>query len=571
MSQLSTLIWLKWTLFRNAMRSRKARINQVAALLGSLVALGFSLLIAVGLGIAAYVLTSAAGAAQIDQARAASKAAAEIPPTQFILFMIFSFLYLLWATLPLSLGSSAQFDPGRLLMYPISLRKLFAVDLISELVSLPSLFAVPSIIAMAIGAGLGSGSPVRALVVIVPAIAFGIVLGKWLATAIGALTRRRRTRGETMLALIAGVAGLAGAFMGQLAPLVLRHAESFRGLRWTPPGAAAFALTVGLGKHGDWAYLISLITLCVYTVPLAFGTYWIAQRSVLGKGGLKRRTARKRQGEEPVTARAAYTGWDIPLLSPDLSALVEKELRYALRNAQLRMMALMPLILLAVRFMNTRRSGGPRRLPPGNALEVSGFLHYGGGLIVTGGVLYVFMILSGIACNQFAFEEGGMRAFVLAPIERHKILIGKNIVIGLIALVFSTLLLILNEIAFGDLTPGVLLFVALSFLVFAVMMTVTGNWFSVRFPKRMKFGKRSNVSGMAGLLILPVMMAMALLPLTAVGAGYFTQSLLIEYVTLALFAGLALLLYYPLVRLQGRALERRERDILEVVSKEADP
>ena len=566
MSQLATLIWLKWTLFRNAMRSRKAKINQIASITGTLVTLALALLIALGLGIAAYALTSEAGAAQIEQARAATKAAADIPPAHFILFMIFGFLYLLWATLPLSLGSSAQFDPGRLLMYPISLRKLFALDLISELTSLPSLFAVPAIVAMAIGAAYGTGSPVKAAFATVPAIVFGIVLAKWLATAIGALTRKRRTRGETILALIAGLVGLTGAFVGQLAPVVVRHADSFRGLRWTPPGAAAFALTVGLSENGDWTYALALITLCAYTLPLVFGTYWIAQRSVLGKGEGRRRIAQK----QPAATSAVYAGWDIPFLPADLSALIEKELRYALRNAQLRMMALMPLILLAVRFMNTRRPGGARRLPPDSALHVSGFLYYGQGLLVTGGVLYVFMILSGISFNQFAFEEGGMRTFILAPVERSKILIGKNMVTVLIAFVFSVALLLVNEIAFRDLTPSILLFVALSFLLFAATMALTGNWFSIRFPKRLKFGKRTNVSGMAGLLMLPIIIAMALPPLAAVGAGYFTQSLLVEYATLALFAGFALLLYYPLVKFQGRSLERHERAVLEVVSKETD-
>ena len=76
--------------------------------------------------------------------------------------------------------------------------------------------------------------------------------------------------------------------------------------------------------------------------------------------------------------------------------------------------------------------------------------------------------------------------------------------------------------------------------------------------------------GVAGLLILPVIIALALLPLAAVGAGYFTQSLLVEYGTLALFAGFALLLYYPLVKVQGRSLERHERAILDVVARESD-
>src|SRR5262249_798032 len=156
MSQLQTLIWLKWMLFRNAMRSRKATINQAASILGTLFALTFSLAAAVGLGIAAYVVSSASMVTAIRHAGAASKAVNEVPPADFILFIIFAFVYMLWATLPLSIGGGSQFDPGRLLMYPIGLPKLFAIDLVSELTSLSSIFAVPSILAMSIGAGLAT-------------------------------------------------------------------------------------------------------------------------------------------------------------------------------------------------------------------------------------------------------------------------------------------------------------------------------------------------------------------------------------------------------------------------------
>ena len=40
MSQLLTLIWLKWRLLRNSLRSSKAVVNKAASLLGMLVALG---------------------------------------------------------------------------------------------------------------------------------------------------------------------------------------------------------------------------------------------------------------------------------------------------------------------------------------------------------------------------------------------------------------------------------------------------------------------------------------------------------------------------------------------------
>jgi len=127
--------------------------------------------------------------------------------------------------------------------------------------------------------------------------------------------------------------------MGQLAPVVVRHADSFHGLRWTPPGAAAFALTVGLGKDGDLAYALALTTLCAYTLPLVLGTYWIAQRSVLGKGEGKNRT-RKNEQKKQMTVSPVYTGWNIPFMPGDSLGADEKELHYALRNAQLRMMAL---------------------------------------------------------------------------------------------------------------------------------------------------------------------------------------------------------------------------------------
>jgi hypothetical protein len=544
------------------MRSRKAKLNQVVSILGTMLSLGLALGIALGLGIAAYVITSKLGMEQLTHVRAGRHPAAEIPPASFIMFMIFAFICLVWATLPLSLGGGGQFDPGRLLMYPISLRKLFAIDLISELTSLSSLFAVPAILAMGIGAGLGTGSMFKALLATGPVILFGIALAKWLATSIGSLVRRKRSRGETILALIGALAGLSGAFMGQLAPIVVRHANSFRGLRWTPPGAAALAFSDGLNPGGTPVYLLSLAILVGYAAVLILATYWIAQRNALGRGEGKRRKVPVVQA----TTRAIYTGWNIPFLPADLTALIEKEARYALRNAQLRMLALMPLILLGVRFINTRRSGRSEAFPSAAA----GFLRYGDGLLATGGMLYVFLILAGLACNLFAYEQGGMRTYILSPVERRKILMGKNVVVTIIALIFGTVLMIANEILFRDFTPRTVLFVALSFVVFAALMALAGNSFSIRFPRRMTFGKRMNATGMAGLLLIPILLMMGVPSVVSVAVGFFTESLPLEYVTLAFFAAAAIALYFPAVRMQGRSLERREREILEVVGKESD-
>ncbi len=558
MSQLLTLIWLKWRLLRNSLRSSKAVVNKIASILGMLIALVLSLLLALGLGVAAYAL-SRPNALSNALRHSASRDLAATASAEFIFFSILSFVYLMWATVPLSIGGTKQFDAGRLLMYPITLRKLFAVDFISELTTLHSVFAVPAVLALCIGAGLGSGHLSTTLIVAIPAILFGVALSKWLSTTIGSLVRRKRARGETIVALIGAVVGLSAAIAGQVAPILFKHAESFRSLRWTPSGAAAFLLVANAAED-QLAYALAFVTLSAYAVVLIIATYWIARRAALGLEGRKKRQALV----EINTSSQGYSGWQLPFLPADLSAVVEKELRYVMRNAQVRMMALMPLILLVIRVVNSQRMGTAPH-PASNE-----FMTYGSGLLLIGGVLYVFLILAGLSCNLFAFEEGGMRTLILSPIDRRKILLGKNIVVTFVALVFATILLILNTVIFRDITAANLLFLSLSFIIFAAISSMLGNLLSIRFPKRMRFGKRLNVSGVAGLLLIPMVILLATPPLLATLAGYFTRNLVYEYVTLALFAVLSLGLYFVVINFHGRSLARREIDILEAVREPSD-
>lgn len=555
MSQLLTLIWLKWRLLRNSLRSSRAVVNRVASILGMLLALFLSLIVALVLGFAAYALSRPDALGEAFR-RTTTRDVSASASAELTFLLMFGLIYLMWATVPLSIGGSKQFDAGKLLMYPITLRKLFAVDFISELTTLHSVFAIPAVIAICIGVGLSTGNIVLALLTAIPTILFGIALSKWLSTTIGSLLRRKRARGETIIAMIGAVAGLGAAVAGQVAPLLFKHAESFRALRWTPPGAAAFLL---VGTPDDIvAYALAFITLSVYGVALVVFTYLIARRAALGMGG------RSRQKTVVVAeTTTGYSGWELPLISGELSAIVEKELRYLMRNAQVRMMALMPLILLVVRVMNTKKWWG-------NATPSDGFLTYGSGLLATGGVLYVFLILAGLSCNHFAFEEGGMRTLILSPIDRRKILLGKNIAITILALVFATILLTLNTIVFRDLDAFKLLFIGLSFVSFAALSSMMGNWLSIRFPKRMRFGKRLNVSGVGGLLLIPMVIVLSTPPVLATIVGLFTRNFLYEYAALFLFAVLTVGLYFLMLNLQGRSLAKREIGILEAVREPSD-
>ena len=519
-----------------------------------MIALFLALIVALVLGFASYALSrpDALGDAFRQTTTQGGSASAS---AEFIFFSMFGLIYLMWATVPLSIGGSKQFDAGKLLMYPITLRKLFAVDFLSELTTLHSVFAIPAVIAICTGVAFGTGHTAAAMLTAIPVIVFGVAISKWLSTTIGSLLRRKRARGETIVALIGAVAGLSAAVAGQIAPILFKHAESFQSLRWTPPGAAAFLL---VGSGDPIAYALAFITLSAYGIALIVLTYWIARRAALGMEG-----RRRRKTAVVSDTLNGYSGWQLPLVSAELSAVVEKEVRYAMRNAQVRMMALMPLVLLVVRVMNTKKWWG-------TATPSGSFLTYGSGLLATGGVLYVFLILAGISCNHFAFEEGGMRTLILSPIDRRKILLGKNIAITLLALIFATILLTLNAIVFRDFDASTLLFAGLSFVSFAALSSTMGNWLSIRFPKRMRFGKRLNVSGVAGLLLIPMVIVLSAPPVLATVVGLYTRNLVYEYLALFMFAVLAVGFYFLMLNFQGTSLAKREIDILEAVREPAD-
>jgi predicted permease len=477
-----------------------------------------------------------------------------------VLFLIFTGAYLMWSTVPLSLGGAAQFDAGRLLLYPIRLLKVFVMDVLSEVSSLGSIFAIPVIMAVALGCGFGRKNLTLSLIGGIFAIIFGIALAKWLAISLGALTRSKRTRGETLIAVIGGIIGVGGAFAGQIAPAIVENTHLWETLQWTPPGVAVMAVMGAPNGVTFDRYLTALLLLTGYSLLLITVAFWVARRSALNMGGAAGKSTVAK------SARVAHSGWKIPLVSQSTTGVIEKELRYAMRNAQLRMLAVIPLVFIGLKL--TRTSGAhPRHGGAGAAFELGEhFGAYATGLIPALGVLYVFMLTSSLSCNSFAYEGGGMRSWILAPISRRSILAGKNLAIMVIALLYSILLLSVNEAVFRDLEAESIAYAAIAFVMFASILSFIGNWLSIYFPKRLQFGKRMNASGVTGLLILPILLAMGVIAAAPVFAAYITGSLLVKYVTLGALAVVAVALYLTLLPLQGRALAKRERDILEAVS-----
>ncbi|HEX8128458.1 MAG TPA: hypothetical protein VF527_05100 [Pyrinomonadaceae bacterium] len=566
-AQLGALVWLKWRLFVNAMRSKRGAANRAASILGTLAALALSLMLSAGLGAGAYFVVrnrSGARASRFAQDLATGASVEAL----FLLFGMASMIYLVWATAPLSFGGGNQFDPGRLLLYPVSLRKLFALDLLSELTSLASIFAAPAIFALALGAGLARGQIGGALVVAAFATLFGISLAKLLSTCLNTLMRMKRTRGEALLAVIGVMGAFSSLALGQSDRLFKQFGHFPSVLRLTPMGALAAALAGGAGLNAN--YLLSLAVLLLYTLLTTIATYKIALRSLGGSGGGGGGGARAVRVEAD-GAGAKPWGWRLPFGSEELSSVFEKELRYAMRNAQLRTMAVMPIIMtLSFKLIGSRRGGVPGGGQAAGGGFFAGVAPYMEGTGAALSVLYVFLITSALSSNLFGYEAGGMRAYVLAPVARRTILAGKNLAGFAVSVVFAVAVITINALLYRDLTPRALLFTLLCFVFFSTMAATVGNWFSIRFPKRLEFGKRMNASGVAGLLLLPVFLCIAVAPALAVLGGYAAQSLLIEYAILAAFAVAGVAVYLLSLARQGRLFAEREIDILEAVTGRGD-
>jgi hypothetical protein len=242
-----------------------------------------------------------------------------------------------------------------------------------------------------------------------------------------------------------------------------------------------------------------------------------------------------------------------------------------MRNAQLRTMAAMPIIMtLSFKLIGSRRGGGFDGGGAAGGGFFAGVAPYMEGTGAALSVLYVFLITSALSANLFGYEAGGMRAYVLAPVARRTILAGKNLAGFAVSFVFAVAVVAANALLYRDLTPRALLFTALCFVFFAAATATVGNLFSLRFPKRLEFGKRMNASGVSGLLLLPIFLCIAVAPALAVVGGYAAESLLVEYVILAAFAAASVVVYFLSLGRQGRLLAERELDILEAVTGRGD-
>jgi ABC-2 type transport system permease protein len=280
-------------------------------------------------------------------------------------------------------------------------------------------------------------------------------------------------------------------------------------------------------------------------------------------------SARSPASLEPGLARNSNAGlkmieWRIPYLDESTSAVTTMTWQSMVRAPEAKVALLLPLIAPFVLFGVLRSI----RLPGVDELKAC---------LLIGFSAFTLLITAGILGNQFGYDRAGFRAFVLSPIRRDRILLGRNMAIVPIVLVQITGLTLAIGIYFGMEIDMMLAAIILSvsmlspfFLLLNLMSILTPFPIAAGSIQPKNFDLRPALLSMLLTMVFPLIGALAMVP---IGIEWVVEHYLIEAssIPIALLLSwiwifFSWLLYRWLLPYEGRLLARREKELLRIVT-----
>lgn len=571
MSQLQTILWLRWRLTRN----QWARNGTLNALITMAVAVFL-------------VLAGAAGG--IAGLLAGALAMPKVSPAVMLLVwdLLIGLFLLFWlAGIAAEMQRAEAIDISRILHMPISLRGIFFVNYLASYVTLSIITFLPGLVGLSIGLAWGESWTMIALLPLVFAFLFMITawtyyLRGWLVML---MKNPRRYR-----ALMAG-ATLAFILLTQLPSLFLETVhkdDSPRRKRGTTTataeerGVPSAVLLVHRVVPPLWVGYGAMSLSQGNPWPAALGTAGACGLGALGLGCAYRSTRRFYEGRAigakskrraRGAAPAAMTGRTflertLPAVPEQAGALALASFRSLMRATEVKMALAVNLVWLLIFGGMTLLS---RSEPPPSSVRA---------FIATGAAVAPFVGMMQIMFNQFGFDRAGFRTLVLSAVPRSQILLGKNLALLPFALVTGSIILLLAAFAL-HIPPLVVAAAWLQLLTAFLLLSMLGNLVSSLLPHWVAPGslKRTKASTVTRLLILlshalaSAAVAPVFLPATA-GALFSSigwlpagpTNLLVSTIEFVVVATL----YHLSLPALGDLLQRREKEILKVVTQEVE-
>ena len=200
--------------------------------------------------------------------------------------------------------------------------------------------------------------------------------------------------------------------------------------------------------------------------------------------------------------------------------------------------------------------------------------------IVTGAMCFSLFMLVQFLANQFGFDRQGFRAFVLSPVDRRLILLGKNIATWPVGATSG--LLVLAMISFWLRLPILAVVAAVLQLATLLLLgSLAGNLLSILAPFRIEAGsmKPTKIPAVAMLVMVlfQLLFPLAMLPVFVPPLLELLWQLVgwpalvpVNLILSVLLAMLTAMLYWRTLEPVGRLLHRREVKILNTVTAEQE-
>lgn len=576
--QLKTILWLRWRLTRNQWR----RGGGVGAAIATVVF--FAGLVLAGVSFAGAIIVGLLALGDAEPV--------VVMGVWLGISTVFMFFWLIG--LISELQRSETIDLQRLMHLPVQLGQIFVINYAASHFTMSILVMVPAMLGLAIGLVFSRGLSMILLVPLALSMVFMITawtycLRGWLATLMSNPRRRRAVIMGLTTAFIL-IAQAPNIYFNVIQRADRREGETRAERRkrqeWTQDEidraikaqAAIPPLWVSVGAKNlaegrAWPALLGTLG------GLAIGglglrrAYRSTMRFYHGETGGRASarapaTATSRAAPRKVAGGASLIARPLPRVPEEAAAVALATFQSMLRAPEVKMQ-------WATSFLVTLMVGAPLLFRSSSSLPAAA-----GPFVATGVVVFSMFLMVGFIVNQFGFDRDGFRAFVLSPVERRFILVGKNLAAMPAAVASATILLVILTV-WLRLSPLVFLATICQLVVGLCLWAIGGNLLSILVPYRIQPGsmRPTKVPALAMVMLvlsqmaMPLGMSPAFLPPLI---GWLVEraggppAAVVNLALSLVFALVMVAIYKASLAPLGRLLRRREIQILETVSADVE-
>ena len=595
-THLKTFVWLRWRLAVNQMRRSGPAGAAVSVIFTALMVAGAVVGLLIGLAIGMFPLRTAS------------------PRVVMVIWdgAIVGFLFFWMIGLISELQRADALSLDRFLHLPVSPTGVFLINYFGSSVSLSLVLFLPAMLGLSAGLLISRGAVMlplfplvaafflmvtaltyqfrgwlasmmanprrrRTIMALVPLLFFAVVQLPNLWNLTPGARERRAARAEARKTIAALDEELAAGRITRAEyearrPLRPPESDPSAGYDLTrrvnlvaPPGWLAYGAEAA-AEGRRWPPVAGVLGMALIGALSLRRSYTTTIRLYKGDFNMRPRLARE-PATIPVTRipsqARSFMETRLPWVSDRASAVAMNGLRSWMRAPELKMMLLTPVIMLVIFTGMFQRD--PARAELRTAAEATGLVAF---------MLVVGMI--GPVGNQFGFDRTGFRTFVLSPVPRRDVLMGKNLSVLPYAVLATGVVLAVSQ-WFNPMDAVHVAAILVQTVTMYLVICVAGNLLSILSPMALKPGSGMparhqgirHLYSILFMLAMPVLVGLTLLPLGIELVLRLTDryARFPSYLVLGSLQAIVIVWLYPRVLdRQGDLLQRREQQILEIVA-----